>query len=167
MKFLGFSALALVLLSVESVLVRHLGLEVTRIDVGLALVAYVALHATAVEGGLIAFSVGYLLDVFTGRPTGLYPFLAVLVYLVVRAAGQLVDGRLRSIYALLVAGAATLHALLAVWFSWLTSPSGAGVVWSLGGAPLQVFLSVAAGLVLWPVLRRLEPGERPRPGVLS
>jgi rod shape-determining protein MreD len=167
MKLLGFSALALVLLSVEAVLVKTLGLEVTRIDVGLALVVYAALHARTVEGGLIAFSVGYLLDVFTGRPTGLYPFLAVLVFFLVRASGQLIDGRSRAMYALLVSGAVVLHALLAVLFSWLTSPSGVGVVWSLWGVPLQVFLTAATGLALWPLFRRLEPGDRPAPGVLS
>lgn len=167
MKWLGFSALALLLLSVESVLVKRLGLEVTRIDVGLALVVYAALHASSVQGGFIAFSVGYLLDVFTGRPTGLYPFLSVLVFLLVRAAGQLVDGRLMGVFALLVGGAVFLQALLAVLFSWLTSPSGAGVVWSLSGVPLQVVLTVAAAMALRPLLRRLEPGERPDPGVLS
>ena len=58
MKFLLFSALALLLLSVESVLVRSFGFEVTRIDVGLAIVVYVALCGTTVEGAFSAFAVG-------------------------------------------------------------------------------------------------------------
>lgn len=66
MRFLSFSALALVLLSVESVLVRSFGFEVARVDVGLALVVYAALRATTLEGAFSAFSVGYLLDVFVG-----------------------------------------------------------------------------------------------------
>ena len=90
------------------------------------------------EGALSAFSVGYLLDVFTGRPTGLYPALAVLVFLLVRGAGQLVDGRSRGPYALFVAVATVGHALLAVFFTWLTSASGSGHVLSLSGVPLQV-----------------------------
>ena len=167
MKVFAFSTLALVLLSVEAVLVKSLGLEVTRVDVCLALVVYVALHSSSVQGGLVAFAVGYLLDVFTGRPTGLYPFLSVLVFLLVRASAQLVDGRSRVMFALVVAASVFLHALLAALFSWLTSPSGAGVVWSLSGVPLQVLLTVAAGVALWPVFRRIEPGERPEPGVLS
>ena len=167
MKLLSFSGLALLALSIESVLVKRLGLEVTRFDVGLALVVYVAVHASAVEGGFIAFVVGYLLDIFTGRPTGLYPFLSMLVFLGARAAGQLVDGRSRSMFALMLAAVVPVHALLAVLFSWLTSPSGTALVWTLSGVPFQVLMTVALGLVLWPVFQRIEPGERPPPGVLS
>jgi rod shape-determining protein MreD len=165
-KFLAFSALALLLLSVESVLVKTFGFEVTRIDVGLALVVYAGLRCTTIEGALSAFSVGYLLDVFTGRPTGLYPALAVLVFLFVRAAGMLVDGRSRGAYALIVAAATVGHALLAVFFSWLTSASGGGHVLSLSGVPLQVVLTTVAGTAMWPLLKKIEPGERPEPGVL-
>lgn len=164
MKFLAFSALALLLLSVESVLVKFLGLEVTRIDVGLAIVVYVALRATTLEGAFSAFAVGYLLDVFTGRPTGLYPFLAMLVFLLVRGAGQLIDGRSRGGYALMVAAATFGHALLVGFFTWLTSRQEGGVSWS--GLPLQVILATGAALLLWPILKRIESGDHPEPGVL-
>lgn len=166
MRFLGFSLLALLLLSLESVLVKTFGFEVTRIDVGLALVVYAALRATTVEGAFSAFAVGYLLDVFTGRPTGLYPALAMLVFLLVRAAGLVLDGRSRASYALFVAVATVGHALLAVLFSWLTSASGSGHVLSLSGVPLQVVLTTLAGVAMWPLLKKIEPGERPEPGVL-
>ncbi|MBL8910547.1 MAG: hypothetical protein JNM17_07560 [Archangium sp.] len=162
MKFLAFSGLALLLLSLESVLVKTFGFEVTRIDVGLALVVYAALRATTVEGALSAFSVGYLLDVFTGRPTGLYPGLAVLVFLLVRGGGVLVDGRSRSSYALFIAAATVGHALLATFLSWVTSSEGH--VTSLSGVPLQVVLTVLAGMAMWPLLKKIEPGERPEPG---
>ncbi|MFZ5438740.1 MAG: hypothetical protein ACOZQL_01965 [Myxococcota bacterium] len=166
MRFLGFSLLALLLLSLESVLVKTFGFEVTRIDVGLALVVYAALRATTVEGAFSAFAVGYLLDVFTGRPTGLYPALAVLVFLLVRSAGLLLDGRSRASYAAFVAVATIGHALLAVLFGWLTSASGSGHVLSLSGVPLQVVLTTLAGVAMWPLLKKIEPGERPEPGVL-
>ena len=166
MRFLGFSILALLLLSVESVLVKTFGFEVTRIDVGLALGVYAALRCTTIEGAFSAFSVGYLLDVFTGRPTGLYPALAVLVFLLVRAAGVVVDTRSRGPYALLVAVATVVHAVLAVFFSWLTSAAGSGHVFSLSGVPLQVLLTTLAGLAMWPLRKKIEPGERPEPGVL-
>ncbi len=166
MKFIAFSILALFLLSLESVLVRAFGLEVTRIDVGLALVVYAALRSTPVEGAFSAFSIGYMLDVFTGRPTWLYPALAMLVFLFVRAAGAVVDGRSRGSYAMLIALATVGHALLAVLFSWLTSASGSGLMLSLTDVPVQVFLTVVAGLAMWPLLKKIEPGERPEPGVL-
>jgi hypothetical protein len=167
MKFVLFAALALLLLSVESVLVRSFGFEVTRIDVGLAIVVYVALRGTTVEGAFSAFAVGYLLDVFTGRPTGLSPFLAVLTFVLVRLVGQVVDGRSRGSYGLLVACATFGHALLAVFFSWLTTSSGEGRALSLSGVPLQIALTTAAGLALYPLFKKIEPGERPEPGVLS
>lgn len=167
MRVVAFAALALLLLSLESVLVRTFGFEVTRIDVGLALVVYAALRCTVLEGAFSAFAVGYLLDVFTGRPTGLYPALAMFVFLLVRGAGQVVDGRSRAAYSLFVAAATLGHALLAVLFSWLTSASGSGHVLSLSGAPLQVVLTVLAGLAMWPLLKKIEPGERPEPGVLK
>ena len=166
MKLLSFSVLALLLLSVEAVLVKTFDFDVARIDVGLAIVVFAALRASALEGALSAFAVGYLLDVFTGKPTNLYPFLAVLVFLLVRGAGQVIDGRSRTMYALLVAAATVVHALLAVFFSWLTTSSGGGQVLSLSGVPLQVFLTTAAGLAMWPLLMKIEPGERPDPGVL-
>ena len=112
---------------------------------------------------------GYLLDVFTGRPTGLYPFLAVLVFLLVRGSGH--AGR-RALAAAVRAAwsprAVFGHAVLAVFFSWLTSPLGRQA-WcaSLSGVPLQVLLTALAGVLLWPLLKRIEPGERPEPGVLS
>jgi rod shape-determining protein MreD len=167
MRVLAFAGLALVLLSVESVLVKRLGFEVTRIDVGLALVVYAGLRATVVEGALSAFAVGYFLDVFTGRPTGLFPALAVLVFLLVRAGGLLVDGRSRGAYLLFTAGSTVVHALLAVGFTWLTTRTGGGHALSLSGVPLQVVLTTLAGLALFPLLVRIEPGERPEPGGLT
>lgn len=166
MKVLAFSGLALLLLSIESVLGKSFGFEVARIDVGLALVVWVALRATTLEGAFSAFAVGYLLDVFTGRPTGLYPFLAVLIFLLVRGAGQLVDGRSRGGYGLFVAAATFGHALLALFFTWLTARQGGSSGSSLSGVPLQVVLATAAGVLLWPVLLRIESGDRPEPGIL-
>ncbi len=166
MRFLAFSAVALLLLSLEAVLVKTFGFEVTRIDVGLALVVYVALRSTTLEGAFSAFSVGYLLDVFTGRPTGLYPALAVLIFLLVRGVGVLVDGRSRVSYALFIAAATAGHAFLAVFFTWLTSAAGSGHVLSLSGVPLQVLLTTLAGLAMWPLFKKIEPGERPETGLL-
>ncbi len=166
MKFLAFSALALLLLSAESVLVKFLGLEVTRFDVTIALVVYMAVRGTTLEGAFTAFAVGYLLDVFTGRPTGLYPFLSVLVFLLCRGAGQVVDGRSRGGFALFVAAAALVHGLLAFFFTWLTSLDGGSRLLSLAGLPLQILLAAAVGALFFPLFRRIEPGERPEPGVL-
>jgi rod shape-determining protein MreD len=167
MKVLAVSTLALALLSVEAVLEKSLGLEVARFDAGVALVVYMALRGRTLEGAFSAFAVGYLLDVFTGRPTGLYPFLAVLVFLLVRFVAQLLDGRSRLAYGIFTAAAAAGHGLLAFFFTWLTSRAGGEhQLLSLAGLPVQVSLTALVAVLLWPLLRRLEPGERPEPGVL-
>ena len=168
MRLLLMLALGLVLMCVESVAVQAFGLTMSRIDVTLALVVFLGLRANTAEGAFTAFAIGYLLDVFTGRPTGLYPFLAVLIFLMVRLLASVVDARARGLYAAMTAGATLAHALLAVFFSWLTSiNSGGGVVSTLSGVPLQVVFSGVAAFALWPLLMKLDPAqERPKTGVL-
>jgi len=167
MKFLLFSLLLLVLLSVESVAATTLGLSVTRFDVSIAVVVFLALRATLLEGAFTSFAAGYLLGVFTGRPTGLFPFLAVLIYLLVRATSSVVDARARSTTAMLTGVAALLHGLLAFFFTWLTAKAGISTPFSFGGLLLQGLLSAVAAALLFPLFRRIEPGEHPAPGGLS
>ena len=80
-------------------------------------------------------------------------------------SGVVVDTRSRGPYALFVAVATAGHAVLAVFFSWLTSAEG-GQVSSLSGVPLQVILTTLAGQAMWPLLKKIEAGERPEPGLL-
>ncbi len=167
MKFLATVALALVLLTVESVVVKYLGLSVTRIDVTVVLVVFLALRANTLEGALSAFAIGYLLDVMSGHPTWLYPFLAVLTFVTARLVGSLVDVRAAPSFVLFVAGADLGHGLLATFFTWLTSKDGSGAVGALSGLPLQVGLTALAALAMWPLLRRFDPGtDRPEVGAL-
>jgi rod shape-determining protein MreD len=84
MKFLVTVGLALALLTLESVVVKQAGLVLGRIDVTVVLVAFLALRATLLEGAFTAFTVGYLLDLMSGQPTGLFTFLAVFTFLVGR-----------------------------------------------------------------------------------
>ena len=167
MRVLAFGALALVLLCLESALVKSLGLSAARLDVTVALVVFLGLRATTLEGAVAAYTVGYVLDVFTGRPTGLYAFLAVLTFLAFRAAGSLVDGRARGTFAVLVGAAAAGHSLLALLLTWLTSASPtARQAVGVTGVPIHALLSAAAGWLLFPLLRRLEPKDRAEPGLL-
>lgn len=168
MKFLVTAAMALVLLSFEAVLVKYSGLSITRIDVTVALVAFLALRANTQEGAISAFMIGYLLDLSTGRPTGLYTFLAVLTFLLGKLAASLVDVRTGPMFALFAMGADAMHGLLAVFFSWLTlrrGDVGGGI--PLSTLPMQVLLTGGAALLLYPLLRKIDPGhERPQVGVL-
>ena len=163
MKFLVTVGLALALLTLESVVVKQAGLVLGRIDVTVVLVAFLALRATLLEGAFTAFTVGYLLDLMSGQPTGLYTFLAVFTFLVGRLVSTFVDVRGAMSFALFAMGADVGHSLLAAFFTWLTVKDGTA---SLTGVPLQVMLTGAAALVLFPLLRRFEASQERPMGLL-
>jgi hypothetical protein len=166
-KFLITVGVALLLLTIESAVVKYVGFQVVRIDVTVALVVFLALRANTVEGAVSSFSIGYLLDVMGGNPTWLYCFLAVLVFLLVRLASNLVDVRSAPLFVVFVAGADLGHGLLATFFTWMTSKAGAVPTASLSSLPIQVALTAAAALRMWPLLRKFDPGtERPEVGAL-
>ncbi|MBI3184778.1 MAG: hypothetical protein HYZ28_21790 [Myxococcales bacterium] len=166
MKFGATVGLALLLLVIESVAVKYLGFAITRIDVTVALVVFLSLRAGLLEGAFASFAIGYLLDVMSGRPTGLFVFLAVLVYLLGRLVSSLLDARSAPSFVLFVAGAEVAHSLLALFFGWMTSKSGTAPA-SVGALFAQLGLTLLAALLLWPLLRRLDPGtERPEAGAL-
>ncbi len=159
--------LALVLLSIEAVLVKTFGFEVTRVDVTVVLIVFLAVRSRTIEGALTSFVIGYLLDVFTGRPSGLYPALGVLVFLLARAAAQLLDGKSRVGFAFFSAGATVGHSLVAFLLTWLTSRNAEGRVLSLTALPLQALLTAAMAVLLFPLLMKIEPGERVDGGRLA
>ncbi len=167
-RLLFVAALALVLLAVESVLVKYLGLTLARIDVTVAMVAFLSLRAGLLEGAFGAFAVGYLLDLMSGRPTGLYTFLAVLTFLLGRVARSLVEVRGITGFALFAMGADAVHGLLALLVSWLTSKTWGVAGLSPAGLPLEVVLTGAAAFCLYPLLQRFGPvAERVEPGLLE
>jgi len=159
MKFLVTVLLSLLLLSIESVVVKYLGLTVSRIDVTVAIVAFLGLRASLSEGALSSFCVGYLVDLMSGQPTGLYTFLSVFTFLICRLAGTLVDIRSGPSFALFAAAADLGHAVLSVFFLWLTS-SQAAVASLLSGLLLQVVLTAAAALCLFPLFKRIHAAGR-------
>ncbi|HYX90890.1 MAG TPA: hypothetical protein VE782_04975 [Myxococcaceae bacterium] len=167
MKFAITVALALFLLTLESVAVKYLGLSVTRIDLTVAMIAFLALRASLMEGAFSAFAIGYLLDLMSGRPTGLYTFLGVLMFLLGRFSNSFFDVRSAPSFALFAAAVDAGHALLASFFSWMTTRQSGSVGFSLGGFAVQVLLTGAGALALYPVLRKVDPAsERPEIGAL-
>lgn len=167
MRFLVMNALALLLLVTESVISRSLGVALAGIDLSLVIIVFLALRAPVVSGAFTAFTIGYLLDVMTGHPTGLYPFLGVLTFLMARVLSSLVDVRGPGAFALFVASAQLGHGVLVVFLVWLTSKEGAFPRATASSLPLQVLVAGVGAALLWRVLKRLDPGvERPEVGVL-
>ncbi|WP_257456210.1 hypothetical protein [Archangium lipolyticum] len=159
MKFLVTIGLALLLLTLESVLVQQLGLAITRIDVTVVLVAFLAVRANTLEGAISSFSVGYLLDLMSGQPTGLFTFLAVFTFLVGKLVVSLVEVRGRAAFVLFAMGADMGHGVLANFFTWLTTKDGSVSAALLPGLPLQVALTGLAAVFLYPLLRRFEASQ--------
>ncbi|MCY1076570.1 hypothetical protein [Archangium lansingense] len=159
MKFLVTIGLALLLLTLESVVVQQLGLAISRIDVTVVLVAFLAMRATTLEGAISSFSVGYLLDLMSGQPTGLFTFLAVLTFLVGKLVVSLVEVRGRVAFVLFAMGADVGHGVLASFFTWLTTKEVGSASALLPGLPLQVTLTGVAAAFLYPLLRRFEASQ--------
>ena len=158
MKFLVTLGLALLLLTLESVLVQQLGLAISRIDVTVVLVAFLALRAGILEGAFSSFAVGYLLDLMSGQPTGLFTFLGVFIFLMGKLVARLTDVRSRAAFVLFTMGADVTHGLLVSFFTWLTTKDGSASA-LLPGLPLQVTLTGVAAALLYPVLRRFEASQ--------
>ncbi|MET0406563.1 MAG: hypothetical protein ABW123_29365 [Cystobacter sp.] len=158
MKFLLTLALTLALLTLESVVVQQLGLAISRIDVTVVLVAFLALRASMLEGAFSSFAVGYLLDLMSGQPTGLFTFLAVFTFLMGKLVVRLMDVRGRASFVFFAMGADLGHGALVSFFSWLTNKDGSALA-LLPGLPLQAALTGVAAALLYPLLRRFEASQ--------
>ena len=158
MKFLVAVGLALLLLTLESVVVQQLGLAISRIDVTVVLIAFLALRAGMREGALSSFAVGYLLDLMSGQPTGLFTFLAVFLFLTGKLVARLMDVRGRASFVLFAMGGDLTHGALTSFFTWLTTKDGSASA-LLPGLPLQVTLTGVAAALLYPLLRRFEVSQ--------
>ncbi|HME89878.1 MAG TPA: hypothetical protein VKE49_00530 [Myxococcaceae bacterium] len=166
MKLVTTVILTLVLLTLESVAVKYLEFSVSRIDVTIAIVAFLSLRANLVEGAFSSYAVGYLLDLMSGHPTGLYTFLAVFTFLIGRLAASLVEVRSALLFVIFTMAADLGHGLLAVFFSWLTSRDAAFGS-TLSALPMQVALTGMAALCLYPLFRKIDSGgERAEVGLL-
>ena len=131
-----------------------------------AIVAFLSLRAGLLEGAVASYAIGYLLDLMTGRPTGLYTFLALVTFLLGRVVRSLMDVRSGRSFALFAMGADVTHGLLAWGISGVSSKQM--TLSALSGLPLEVLLTGIAALLLYPLLRRFGLGaERRDPGLLS
>lgn len=167
MKFLLTFLLAIVCLSVEEVVVHYLGLPLVRIDVTVAIVVFLALRANLLEGVISSFTVGYLLDLMSSRPVGLYTFLAVLTFLLARFADAILEVRSRASFVLFAMAADLGHGLVARLLEFVASKhSGEGST-SWMGLPLEAVLTGGAAVLLYPLLKRVTPGsDHAEPGLL-
>lgn len=149
----GRSALSLLavtlLVIMEGVVYARTGL---RADVASLAVAYFALERSIASGALGSVLVGYVQDVCSGVPSGLYAVSSVAAFLVVRVAVSKLPWSGRPF--VLVVGVATtfLVLLLALGVDGLLGP---GTMSLRGALPALPSLAVTAVLLCWPVHRLL------------
>lgn len=91
MRNTAFLVLGVLLLVLQSNLFRLLDLlplSVATPSLLLPLVLFMGVHEYSIgRGAALAFLLGYLLDVFSAAPVGLFTFLSVVTFVVARAAG--------------------------------------------------------------------------------
>ena len=91
MRNTAFLALGIALLVVQSNLFRLMGrvhLPGATPSLLLPLVVFIGVHEYSMaRGAALAFTLGYLLDIFAAAPVGLFTFITVATFIVSRAAG--------------------------------------------------------------------------------
>ena len=81
-RFLYPFLAGLLLLTFQTTLLPSLPIHRIRPDVVLILILFLGFSYPTVLGGLIAFSLGFLLDLFSGNAFGLYTFTRPLIFFV-------------------------------------------------------------------------------------
>ncbi len=157
MKPLAFVLAAVVLAGLQAALLRWIGGGAFSVCMLASIVVYLGLHAGNVEGSVGAAGVGYVLDLLAGGPKGLMTFLAVLLFVLVRAVAASVDVRGRTPFALLSgAGAFTLSLGSMILTRYTAAPEAAPGATLLLRMMLEAVLTgVLAPLVLMG-LRRVD-----------
>lgn len=169
MKVLVYLAGALLLATVQAGLLRFLGGGAVTVALLVPLLVHLGLEAGNVDGALASAGVGVVLDVTGGAPRGLFTFLAVLLFLLVRAAGSSVDVRGRLPFALL-SGLGAIFLSLGGWLLLrLAVPlEVAPRATVIPRALLEAVLTGALAPLLLSGLRRLDRlFEREEPGLLG
>jgi len=167
-KPLAHVIFALGLAAVQAALLRWAGGGWFSLSLLAACVVYLGLHGGNVDGSVASAGVGYVMDLMAGTPKGLMTFLAVLLFLVVRAVSAAVDVRGRAAFALLSGLGAIFLSLGALLLTRYTvaaeAAPGAGLLPRMLGEGL---LTGALSPLVLGGLRRLDAMfHREEPGLL-
>jgi rod shape-determining protein MreD len=154
---LAFVALALLLVALQSALLRWVGGGALPLALPLAVVVYLGLHAANVEGAVASAMIGWVVDVSAGGTKGLLTCLAVALFLLARAAASAVELRGRISFAVLTTVGTFIVGALALGLIHLVAPPEASPAPSLlGRVALEAFLTGVAAVPLLGFLRRVD-----------
>ena len=168
MKPLALVAFALLLAAVQAALLRWIGGGAFPLALLAACVVYVGLHGGTMEGSISAAGIGYVMDLMAGSPKGLMTFLAVLLFVVVRAVSAAVDVRSRAAFALLSGiGALFLSAGATILLSNIAPSESAPGAVLVPRMLLEALLTSALAPAVLVGLRRVDGlFHRDEPGLL-
>ena len=71
-------------LTLQTTLLTSLSIQRFRPDIVLILILYLSFSYPIASGGILAFFLGYLMDLFSGNPFGLYTFTRPFIFYVAR-----------------------------------------------------------------------------------
>lgn len=157
MKPLAHVAFALLLAALQAALLPWLGGGAWPVALLAACVVHVGLHGGNVDGSISAAGVGYVMDLMASTPKGLMTFLAVLLFVAVRAVSAAVDVRSRSAFALLSGlGALFLSTGATVLLRNVAVPEAAPGAVLVPRMLVEALLTAAAAPAVLVALRRLD-----------
>jgi rod shape-determining protein MreD len=141
---------------VESVFPFLFGLRLARADLLLSVVLYLALNDELVMGAALSAAAGYLGEISSATPAGLYTFLAVVTWAVVRvsARGLRSDGGISS--ALVAFATSIVHSLMAAALFYVVMPKPAELNWRIGIALPSAVMTAVAAPIVFGLLRRID-----------
>jgi hypothetical protein len=146
---------ALLLVTIGLLMIQGVlfGADRIRVDVGLAIVVFLALERAVIPGASWAIVVGYLNDVFAGSSRGLYGSAFVIVFFVLRLiASQLAGGGV-----LFVSALGLLASLLSIVLMLLLERFlGPGTSTVAGLSPALPSLMLGALVLSYPIYRLLK-----------
>jgi rod shape-determining protein MreD len=168
-KPLAHVAFALLLAALQAALLRWVGGGAFSLALLACCVVWAGLQAGIVDGSVAAAGIGYLMDLAAGTPKGLMTFLAVALFVVVRAVSAAVDLRGRGGFALLSGLGALFLSIGATVLLRNTAAAEAAPGWPLAGRiVVEALLTGAAAPVVAVGLRRLDAMfHREEPGLLG
>jgi rod shape-determining protein MreD len=159
---------ALLLAALQAALLRWVGGGAFSLSLLACCIVWAGLQAGIVDGSVAAAGIGYLLDLGAGTPKGLMTFLAVALFVVVRAVSAAVDLRGRGGFALLSGLGALFLSVGATVLLKNTAAPEAAPGWALAGRMIvEALLTAALAPVVGMGLRRLDAlFHREEPGLL-
>lgn len=145
-------------MAVSSTALHLFGLQAARIEVVSVLVVWACISLDTTRAALCSYAAGYLFDLMTGAPTGLYAFVAMLTFVVSRVVVVMVDVRGPVGFAVLCAGIDAVHQLIAhgliAFFAGRTGPQASPA--ALYALPATALLTGLCAAALHPFFHKLD-----------